>query len=108
MKKIKAFLTVLALTVSVMGFAQNITVTGSVIDASTKEGVPFAAIQIKGTSLGSQADVDGNYSISVAKNATLVFSSIGYETSEVAVAGKTQINVSLKSDNMLQETVVVG
>ena len=108
MKKIKAFLTVLALTVSALGFAQNITVTGSVIDASTKEGVPFAAIQIKGTSKGATADVDGNYSISVSKTATLVFSSIGYETTEVAVAGKTQINVTLKSDNVLQETVVVG
>lgn len=59
MKKIRFFLTVLAVMVSSLAFAQNLTVTGTVKDASTGEPVPFAAIQIKGTATGGMTDADG-------------------------------------------------
>lgn len=71
--------------------------------------VPFVNVIEKGTSNGTSADMDGNYSINVPQNATLVFSYIGYETKEVAVNGQTTINVELVSDvAALDEVVVVG
>ena len=109
MKKIKVFLTVLAMAVTTLGFAQNITVTGTVKDASTGEGIPFAAIQIQGTTTGASTDADGNYSISTPSNSTLVFSSIGYIQQNIAVAGQKTINVSLSPDaEALEGTVVIG
>lgn len=109
MKKIKLFFTALALSLTVLGYAQNVTVTGVVKDASTGDAVPFAAIQIKGTEKGAGADVDGNYQIVVSANATLVFSSIGYISEEVAVAGKNVIDVFLKPDaEVLEGAVAIG
>lgn len=109
MKKIKLFFTVLASLVCVMAFGQNITVTGSVTDASNGEPVPFASIQLKGTMTGANTDLDGKYSISVPANGTLIFSSVGYITSEVAVGGKAVLNVSLTPDaEFLEETIVVA
>lgn len=109
MKKIKLFFVVMASLVASALNAQNITVKGNVTDASTGEGVPFAAIQVKGTSTGSATDVNGAYSFSVPSNATLVFSSVGYIEKEVAVNGKTTINVVLEPDSeALEGTVIVG
>ncbi|MDE6871661.1 MAG: SusC/RagA family TonB-linked outer membrane protein [Bacteroidales bacterium] len=107
MKKIKVFLTVLSVLVAVLASAQNITVTGDVTDASTGEPIPFAAIQLKGTTTGGSSDADGHYSISVPANGTLIFSSIGYVASEVSVGGKAIVNVSLKPDAEVLEGVVV-
>lgn len=99
----------MVLLMSASALAQNVTVTGKVLDSSTGEPVPFASIQIKGTLDGGSTDADGNYSILVKSDATLIFSSIGYENQEIAVDGRTQINVDLHPDSeMLEETVVVG
>ena len=109
MKKIRFFLTVLAVLLSHLAFAQNLTVTGVVTDASTGEPVPFAAIQIKGTALGGMADIDGLYTISAPADAVLIFSSIGFKEVEVAVAGKTKHDVQMSPDSeMLEETIVVA
>lgn len=109
MKKIRFFLTVLAVMLSNLALAQNLTVTGTVKDASTGEPVPFAAIQIKGTATGGMSDADGVYSISVASDGVLIFSSIGYKDVEVPVAGKTQHDVMMGADTeMIEETIVVA
>ena len=109
MKKVKIFFSAIALFACVMASAQNITVKGVVTDASTGEPLPGAAILIKGTADGVVADFDGNYSITVAKNATLGFTTIGYKSTEVDVEGKTEINVALEPDvEMLSETIVVA
>ena len=109
MRKIKLFLTALAVMVSTLAFAQKMTVTGNVTDASNGEPVPFVSVHEKGTMNGVNTDLDGNYSISVAKNATLVFSSIGYQTVEVAVEGKAQVNCELPTDSeILESAVAVG
>lgn len=109
MRKIKLFLTALAVMVGSVAFAQSLTVTGNVTDASTGEPVPFASIHEKGTMNGISTDVDGQYAITVAKNAVLVFSSVGYETVEIPVDGKAQINCDLPVDSeMLDNAVVVG
>ena len=109
MKKVKLFFTVLALSICALAYGQNITVTGTVSDASTGEPVPFASLVLKGTMTGTNTDANGEYSISVPSNGTLVFSSVGYTTQEVAVNGKATINISLEPDNeFLDETIVVA
>ena len=109
MRKIKLFLTALAVMVASTAFAQKLTVTGNVTDASNGEPVPFVSVHEKGTMNGVNTDLDGNYSISVAKNAILVFSSIGYQTVEVAVEGKSQVNCELPTDSeLLESAVAVG
>ena len=66
------------LLAGVAAFAQNVQVTGQVTDASTGEPVPGAAILVKGGTGGAVTDIDGAYAISVAPDATLVCSCIGY------------------------------
>jgi len=107
MKKIKVFFTVLALLVSVLASAQNITVKGVVSDSATGDPVPFASLQIKGTLTGANTDADGSYTISVPSNGTLVFSSVGYKAYEVAVEGRAIVNVSLEADSSFLDEVVV-
>ena len=109
MRKIKLFLTALAVMVSSLAFAQKLTVTGNVIDASAGDPVPFASVHEKGTMNGVNTDVNGHYSITVSKDAVLVFSSIGYETVEIPVAGKALITCELPADKeILEDAVVIG
>ncbi len=92
-----------------VAIAQNISVKGTVTDKATGEPVPFASVVIKGTTTGIATDADGNFTISVAPNGTLVFSSVGYLTEEVAVSARSTVNVALAPDSqMLEETVVVA
>jgi len=109
MRKIKLFLTALAVMISSMAFAQSLTVTGNVTDAATGEPVPFASVHEKGTMNGVNTDVNGHYSITVSQNGVLVFSSVGYETVETPVNGKAKINCELPTDaEMLETAVAVG
>ena len=79
------------------------------MQSSTGEPVPFASIQIKGTLDGGSTDADGNYSILVANDAVLIFSSIGYQSQEIEVGGRQAINVALHPDSeLLDETIVVA
>lgn len=85
------------------------TIKGKVSDESG--GVlPGVNVLIKGTTVGTTSDADGNYAISLSEeNSILIFSFIGYETQEVPVAGKSVVNVSLlPSIETLSEVVVVG
>lgn len=85
----------------------RITVTGTVTDQYGP--VVGANVVEKGTSNGTITDLDGQFSLSVASNATLVFSYIGYIEQQVAVAGKTTFNIDLIEDSQaLEEVVVVG
>lgn len=88
---------------------QERTVTGTVT-GSGGETIPGVSILIKGTTTGTVTDVEGRYTLGVAdENATLVFSSIGYVTQEVAVSGRSEINITLEEDvKNLQEVVVIG
>ena len=107
MKKIRFVLTCLLLAVSAVAFAQNIQVKGKVVDANTGEGVPFASVQLKGTMTGTSTDADGTYFLTVPSRSTLVFSSIGYQTQEVAVEGRTVVDVILAADAEFLEDVLV-
>lgn len=90
--------------------AQNeITVTGTVTGAEDGMLLPGVSVIEKGTSNGTATDFDGNYTISVASDAVLVFSYIGFTTKEVSVGGKTAIDVVMNSDTQqLDEVVVIG
>src|SRR5690606_2953795 len=85
-------------------------VTGTVTDAETGESLPGVNILIKGTTTGTTSDIDGRYSLPVhGQQSVLVFSFVGYNSQEVAVGNRTQINVSLEPDlSELNEVVVVG
>ncbi len=97
----------LALLATTALFAQT-KVTGTVTD-ETGYGVIGASVMEKGTSNGAITDLDGHYTITVKRGATLVFSSIGYATQEIEVGSQTVINVLLKEDaEFLDEVVVVG
>ncbi|MGY3054652.1 TonB-linked SusC/RagA family outer membrane protein [Pedobacter sp. UYEF25] len=90
-------------------FAQNRVISGKVT-AKNSEPVRGASVLIKGSSAtGTQTDVSGNYKLSVPVSAkTLVFSSLGFESKEVLISGKT-VNVVLNEDNKtLSDLVVVG
>ena len=77
MRKIKLFLTALAVMITSVAFAQNLTVTGNVTDASTGEPVPFASVHEKGTMNGVKTYVNGQYTITLSKNGIIVISSVG-------------------------------
>lgn len=104
----RGYITLLALLVSIITFAQGVTVKGTVLDEN-KEALIGATIQVKGENNGVAADLDGNFTLKVKKNATLVVSYIGYLTQEVRLQGKTQITVQLTPDSKtLDEVIVVG
>ncbi|MCD8164701.1 MAG: SusC/RagA family TonB-linked outer membrane protein [Bacteroides sp.] len=79
------------------------------IKSTTGEPLIGVSVVEKGTSKGTITDFDGNYSIEVAHNAILIFSYIGFESQEVPVNGKTQLNVVMKEDvAALDEVIVVA
>jgi TonB-linked SusC/RagA family outer membrane protein len=93
---------------TITSIGQTLNVTGVVKDATTGEVLPGVSISIKGTTLGTETDFDGLYSIKVDKGATLVFNYLGYQKKEVVVNEST-INVSLsESAETLDEIVVIG
>ncbi|WP_372949174.1 TonB-dependent receptor plug domain-containing protein [Mariniphaga sp.] len=107
MKKLSIFF-LLFLSVTMLFAQQNITVTGKVTDEQNL-GLPGVTVLVKGTQTGTVTDFDGNYSIEVPSNATLVFSYIGFLTEEIAVDGSTAINLEMNEDIIgLEEIVVVG
>jgi TonB-dependent starch-binding outer membrane protein SusC len=89
---------------------QQFKITGTVTDSNNGQPMPGVNIQVKGTSIGAITDENGKYTISGSvQNPTLVFSFIGYVTTEVAVEGKSVIDLALKGElTDLEEVVVVG
>ena len=89
-------------------WAQNIQLTGVVTDASN-EPVIGASVVEKGTTNGVITDYEGNFTLNVSANATIVISYVGFQTQEIAVNGRSHIKTILKEDNeVLDEIVVVG
>ncbi|WP_366182431.1 SusC/RagA family TonB-linked outer membrane protein [Flavobacterium ovatum] len=88
---------------------QQIPIKGTVKDADGMP-IPGANVMIKGTTVGTTTDIDGNYVLAVPETAKiLVFSYLGLQTTEVAINGKKVVNVSLKSDAAaLDEVIVIG
>jgi TonB-linked SusC/RagA family outer membrane protein len=92
------------------GQSGGVTITGTVTDATTGDPLIGVNVYEKGTTTGSITDIDGKYTLSVSnRNATLIFSYIGYTTQEVATEGNRIINLKLQEDTQrLDEVIVVG
>ena len=106
--KSKLFTFMLALFATGAALFAQVRVTGVVKD-DTGYGVIGASVMEKGTQNGAVTDLDGKYEIRVKAGATLVFSSIGYATQEIAVGNRSVIDVLLELDTeLLDEVVVVG
>lgn len=108
-KKASAVSSRLASKNNLQGTQQNIKVRGKVIDESTGEPIIGANIRIKGKSIGTSTDVDGNFILDVPVNAQLTVSYIGYTTTELKAVAGANLVVKIKEDRKtLGEVVVVG
>ena len=104
------FTMLLASIFSVSAFAQNVTISGNVKNSSSTENAAAVSVTIKGTDAGTFTDERGNYTISTKKlPVTLVFSSVGFTTQEIAVTSASQqINVIFVPSEALGQEVVVS
>lgn len=92
-----------------VSLAQSLRVQGTVRDSETGETIPFAYVQIKGTTTGTQTDMDGRYTIETPANATLVYIFTGYVTKEEAVNSRSLIDVILEPEaEKLDDVMVVA
>ncbi|MHB0756187.1 SusC/RagA family TonB-linked outer membrane protein [Polaribacter sp. M15] len=104
----KIIIVLLFIFSSVLAYAQTMNVKGVVKDATSGEVLPGVSIIIKGTTVGTDTDFDGVYSLKVQKGETLVFNYLGYKQKEVIVDKET-IDIGLEqSTEALDEIVVVG
>lgn len=105
----KSFLLLLAFFLCVTGYAQNLTVSGVVIDKELNEPLAGVNVLVKGTTIGTVTDLDGKYTLEADRNATLVFSYLSMKTVEEPIKGRTKIDVTMVSDSeALQEVVVTA
>lgn len=104
--KLRRILTLFLVLVVQYSFAQEKIVSGTVTDASGLP-LPGASVLIKGTTSGTSTDFDGNYSITVNQGEVLIYSFVGYSTSEIVVGTSNTINVTLNEDTESLEEVVV-
>ncbi|WP_251980256.1 SusC/RagA family TonB-linked outer membrane protein [Salinibacter ruber] len=99
----------LFLLVPGLSHAQDITVSGTVTDASTDTPLPGATVSLQGTSQGTATSSDGTYELTVPSEGTLVFSFVGYTTREIPIEGRTTIDVTLRPGvQQLEGVVKVG
>lgn len=91
-------------------YAQDRTVTGNVTDASTGEPLPGVNVVIKGTSIGTATNLNGAYELQIeGLQDTLIFSFIGFQTREIPINGRSEIDVTLNpTTGTLDELVVIG
>ncbi|MEN8193831.1 MAG: carboxypeptidase-like regulatory domain-containing protein, partial [Bacteroidota bacterium] len=97
---------VLFLVFSTLATAQVKEITGKIKDEAGK-GLPGASIIVKGTSIGTSSDLNGDFSISADQNSTLLFTFMGYQTVEVKVGNQTTFDISLSPDSKALDDVVV-
>ena len=97
------------LLISLPGWTQQSTVNGTVTDDNNAP-VAGASVTVKGTPIGTQTDASGNFQITVPSGSKiLIITSVGLIPQEIAIEGRNQISVSMKSaDNNLDQVVVVG
>ena len=110
MKNTRTMLLFLLVTMISLGVsAQNVTVKGTVKDKAGETVIGASVVQKGNTGNGTITDIDGNYSLNVPSNSTLIFSYVGMTTQEIAVKGQKTIDVILADDaQALEEVVVIG
>ena len=92
--------------ISVLGATAQ-TISGVVTDALDGYGLPGVSILVKGTTIGTVSDLDGNYTLEVQDGKAIQYSMVGYVTAEVAVKNQLKIDVQLKEDTKALDEVVV-
>ena len=109
MKKVKLFFTALVvLVMSTSAFAQKLSVKGVISDAATGDALPGVAVQLKGsTTTYALTDASGSYAITAPSNGTLLITCLGYASQEIAIDGKSVINVGLNADTQTIDDVIV-
>lgn len=92
------------------GWSQTQNVSGKVVSAEEPQGIPGVNVSVKGTTVGTVTDIDGNYSLNIPQGGELlVFSFVGYTSQEIAISNRSTINVTLVADiRQLQEIVITG
>ncbi len=107
-QKLLSFILLFTLSIGLVN-AQNRQVSGKVTSQEDGSGLAGATITVIGTSISTQTDDNGNYSISVNSNSSLRFSNVGYESVTRVVGDQRIINVTLTSDNTnIDEVIVVA
>ena len=96
----------LLLSFFIVGAANAQNVTG-IVSGENGKRLASVSVSVKGSSIGTTTNETGSYSIKAGANATLIFSYIGYATMEMAVGGRTVINVSLLTNTQSLDTVIV-
>ena len=106
----KQYLFILLSFFTVSLFAQQVKLTGKVISANDKQPMIGLTVIVKGTNNGTMTDLDGNYTLTnVSKNATIVFSMVGYKAQEIKLNGQSSINLEMTENvSSLDEVVVIG
>lgn len=95
--------------IAVSAFAQEGTVSGTVIDAEDGTGLPGASVLVKGTTTGTTTNIDGKFSLTVEPNTVLVISYVSYKEQEITVQPNTTIRVELVPESeVLDELIVIG
>ncbi len=109
LKNMRITLLMLFVAISLGVSAQSITLSGNVKDADGEPVIGASVIEKGKTANGSITNLDGNFTLNLSSNATIVISYIGMQTQEIPVKGKTKINVILTDDaKALDEVVVIG
>ncbi|GAO31190.1 SusC/RagA family TonB-linked outer membrane protein [Geofilum rubicundum] len=109
-RNLRTVLLTLLMAISISAFAQEISVSGTVVDTEG-EPLPGVNIIIKGTTTGAVSDFDGNFQLQVpdAQTAVLLFRFIGFEEQEIAVEGRSSITAVLTPSSIgLDEVVAIG
>lgn len=108
-KQFLLFLVFIFVTIS-LAQAQELTISGTVTSSEDGSAMPFLTVVIKGTTKGTQTDLDGKYTLKhVSSKDTLIFSFIGYETKKIVVGNQTIINVVLSPTiSSLKEVVITA
>jgi len=103
--KFNGILTLLLAFVVQLTFAQEKTISGTVVD-ETNMPLPGATVIIKGTTTGASTDFDGKYSITANTGDQLIFSYVGYATKNATVGTQNSINIALELDDSLDEVII--
>lgn len=92
-----------------LSFSQSFSIRGNVTDKTDKSPLPGVSIIVKGTTIGTISDMDGNFTLSVNQGNTLVFSFIGYNKQEITITNAAALNIILEPENVdIDEVVVIG
>ena len=108
MRKITILLVLLLFVGMQSAFAQARTISGKVISSEDGQGIPGVSISVKGTTVGTVTDINGDFSMQIDElHRTLVFQYLGMKTQEVDIGNSVTFNITLAPDALLMEEVVV-